>query len=175
MRKKRMEKVPGRRGPGVATITMETISLSGLLNAIDGVASHEGRVLIMTTNKPESLDEALVRPGRVDLQVGFTNASQHQAMDLFMRMYEAVPPPSLLVSSEKGAKDIDDWVGPKELKEIADAFGEMIPEGKFSPAEIQGFLLKRKKSPRRALDDAPGWIEATMKQKESKSKVTTVQ
>ncbi len=31
------------------------ISLSGLLNAIDGVASQEGRVLIMTTNKPESL------------------------------------------------------------------------------------------------------------------------
>lgn len=44
------------------------ISLSGLLNIIDGVASHEGRVLIMTTNHPEKLDEALIRPGRVDHQ-----------------------------------------------------------------------------------------------------------
>ncbi|KAK8058692.1 hypothetical protein PG994_009140 [Apiospora phragmitis] len=65
------------------------ISLSGLLNAIDGVASHEGRVLIMTTNVPESLDEALIRPGRVDLQVGFTNATREQARELFIRMYEA--------------------------------------------------------------------------------------
>ncbi|KXX72956.1 putative mitochondrial chaperone BCS1-B [Madurella mycetomatis] len=65
------------------------ISLSGLLNAIDGVASHEGRVLIMTTNKPETLDEALIRPGRVDLQVAFTNATQGQARELFVRMYEA--------------------------------------------------------------------------------------
>ncbi|EAQ85986.1 hypothetical protein CHGG_07239 [Chaetomium globosum CBS 148.51] len=66
----------------------KSISLSGLLNAIDGVASHEGRVLIMTTNKPEALDEALIRPGRVDLQVSFTNATQEQARELFMRMYE---------------------------------------------------------------------------------------
>lgn len=63
------------------------ISLSGLLNAIDGVASHEGRVLAMTTNKPEALHEALVRPGRVDLRVCFTNATRHQAKELFIRMY----------------------------------------------------------------------------------------
>ena len=35
------------------------VSLSGLLNAIDGVATHEGRVLVMTTNHPEKLDEAV--------------------------------------------------------------------------------------------------------------------
>lgn len=42
------------------------VTLSGLLNAIDGVASSEGRLLIMTTNRPEVLDAALLRPGRVD-------------------------------------------------------------------------------------------------------------
>lgn len=42
------------------------VTLSGLLNAIDGVASADGRLLIMTTNHPEHLDAALVRPGRVD-------------------------------------------------------------------------------------------------------------
>jgi chaperone BCS1 len=47
------------------------ISLSGLLNTIDGVASHEGRVLVITTNYPEKLDEALIRPGRIDVKVGF--------------------------------------------------------------------------------------------------------
>lgn len=43
------------------------LTLSGLLNAIDGVASAEDRILFMTTNYIEQLDEALIRPGRVDL------------------------------------------------------------------------------------------------------------
>ena len=51
------------------------VSLSGLLNAIDGVAAPEGHILIMTTNKPYELDEALVRAGRISVRVGFTNAS----------------------------------------------------------------------------------------------------
>jgi len=70
------------------------ISLSGLLNAIDGVASHEGRVLIMTTNHPEQLDAALVRPGRVDRKVGFRLAMRDEVRELFVRMYR--------VSDEEG-------------------------------------------------------------------------
>ena len=42
------------------------ITLSGLLNAIDGVGASEGRILIVTTNHPENLDSALMRPGRID-------------------------------------------------------------------------------------------------------------
>lgn len=45
----------------------EGITLAGLLNAIDGVFSRDGRLLVMTTNYPEKLDSALTRPGRVDL------------------------------------------------------------------------------------------------------------
>ncbi|KAL8872148.1 MAG: hypothetical protein Q9174_002170 [Haloplaca sp. 1 TL-2023] len=63
------------------------ISLSGLLNAIDGVASHEGRVLLMTTNCPEKLDEALIRPGRIDMKIAFTKATRSQLTELFIRMY----------------------------------------------------------------------------------------
>ena len=43
------------------------VSFSGLLNAIDGVASQEGRIFIMTTNHAEKLDAALKRPGRCDV------------------------------------------------------------------------------------------------------------
>jgi chaperone BCS1 len=64
-----------------------TITLSGLLNAIDGVASQEGRVLILTTNHPDRLNEALIRPGRVDLQIKFDLANKQQIKDLFLRMY----------------------------------------------------------------------------------------
>ncbi|TPX10930.1 uncharacterized protein E0L32_008136 [Thyridium curvatum] len=199
------------------------ISLSGLLNAIDGVASHEGRVLIMTTNKPESLDEALIRPGRVDLQVGFTNSTQEQARELFERMYEAdhhhhhhhhnKPSSSGPGAAAGGAnghivdnfssshmngsaagprKDGEDGeqqatttaeishderldMSPEELKRIAAEFADKIPQGRFSPAELQGFLLKRKKNPRRALEEVGRWVEAMVQLKESKTKVLQVQ
>lgn len=221
------------------------ISLSGLLNAIDGVASHEGRVLIMTTNKPEALDEALIRPGRVDLQVGFSNATQEQAKELFVRMYEAdssplirnalrnglnVPQrtpsnkkmannhtpgdqksmqsPASTISKDTASndgftsdgstevdetsssppspgkpmhlhgdvKEDDEDLSQEQLAEIAASFAQKIPPGQLiSPAEIQGFLLKRKKQPRTALAEVEAWVEALVKQKASKTKVLKVQ
>jgi chaperone BCS1 len=142
------------------------ISLSGLLNAIDGVASHEGRVLIMTTNKPEDLDTALLRPGRIDLRVEFTNATTHQARELFMRMY--APESRQFLS---GATKADDKAGPPtsaELSKIAEGFSSKIPSGEFSPAELQGFLLKYKEAPRNALSKVEIWVQNAMGKKASK-------
>lgn len=42
-----------------------TVTLSGLLNAIDGLAAPEGRLLFATTNHAEHLDPALIRPVRL--------------------------------------------------------------------------------------------------------------
>ena len=42
------------------------------------MAAQEGRMLFMTTNHPERLDSALVRPGRVDLKVRIGAASVDQ-------------------------------------------------------------------------------------------------
>ena len=47
------------------------VSFSGLLNALDGVRSQEGRIVFMSTNHIEKLDPALLRPGRADLHVRF--------------------------------------------------------------------------------------------------------
>lgn len=44
----------------------ETVTLAGLLNAIDGLASRENRILIVTSNHAGQLDPALLRPGRID-------------------------------------------------------------------------------------------------------------
>lgn len=55
-------------GDRLSVDSTKGISMSGLLNAIDGVGSRENRILIMTTNYEEELDEALTRPGRVDLR-----------------------------------------------------------------------------------------------------------
>jgi chaperone BCS1 len=52
-----------------------TISLSEVLNSLDGMFSVHGRILIATTNHIENLDSALIRPGRIDLkiEIGYVN------------------------------------------------------------------------------------------------------
>ncbi|AYV76713.1 MAG: AAA family ATPase [Terrestrivirus sp.] len=59
------------------------ITLSGLLNALDGVNECEGRILIMTTNRPDELDEALIRPGRIDKKYYFDYCSREQIGDIY--------------------------------------------------------------------------------------------
>lgn len=57
---------------------MNALTFSGFLNAIDGVRSQEGRIIIMTTNYKEKLDPALLRPGRVDEMYEINYASKYQ-------------------------------------------------------------------------------------------------
>ncbi|KAJ4288314.1 hypothetical protein N0V88_007352 [Collariella sp. IMI 366227] len=125
------------------------ISLSGLLNAIDGVASHEGHVLIMTTNKPDTLDEALIRSGRIDQRVHFPNANGEEAGELFVQMYEpdCIPREGDDLSQERS-----------KLKGLAAQFASKIPPGEFSQAEIQGFLLTMKSMPQNAVAKAEEWV-----------------
>merc|ERR1712151_1051684 len=56
----------------------DALSLSGLLNVLDGVVDSPGRILVMTSNHPEKLDPALIRPGRINkrLHLGYMDAEQ---------------------------------------------------------------------------------------------------
>jgi chaperone BCS1 len=63
-------------------------NLSDILNAIDGIQSNHGRILILTTNCIEELDSALLRPGRIDLkvEVGYVdNFILNQFMEKFYK------------------------------------------------------------------------------------------
>lgn len=64
------------------------VTLSGLLNALDGIATPHGLLTVMTTNSPDSLDSAVVRPGRVDLVEHFGNADRAQVARLLGRWYD---------------------------------------------------------------------------------------
>lgn len=64
-----------------------SVTFSGLLNALDGVRSQEGRILMMTTNHREKLDPALLRPGRADVHVELNNASEKQMKGLFRKFF----------------------------------------------------------------------------------------
>jgi chaperone BCS1 len=63
------------------------VTFSGLLNALDGVASSEERIIFMTTNHYDRLDPALIRPGRVDIREHLGDAAGEQARRLFVKFY----------------------------------------------------------------------------------------
>lgn len=182
--------------PANGTTTPATtgrISLSALLNVIDGVASQEGRVLIMTTNHIEKLDEALIRPGRVDMTVRFSLADTTMVKTLFKGIFATMEgdlPKSrkkaeaLGISRTLLLKKLPESVSPVEKEELekeevvqreaeearisalADKFADIIPSHTFSPAEIQGFLLKHKRNADAAVAGAGQWIKDTIAQKE---------
>lgn len=64
----------------------EGITLSGLLNCMDGLTAPDGAVIVMTTNHPELLDPALLRPGRVDVRVDFQPATRSQIEKMCQRL-----------------------------------------------------------------------------------------
>ena len=117
------------------------VSLSSLLNVLDGVASHEGRVLIMTTNHIEKLDAALVRPGRVDKRVEFRLANEDVMAQLFTVVFAHSPADG----PEKG-----DGVDVETVEQLAKEFAAQLPKEEFSPAEILSLLLEHKHSATKA-------------------------
>jgi chaperone BCS1 len=153
----------------------------------------------MTTNHPDKLDEALIRPGRVDHQVEFKNTTQEETEELFVRMYTKDLPRTYTSSTanetangtsitgaalnsvvehgedEKPNEEPSDELTSDELSQTAKEFAKKVPDGVFSPAEIQGFLLKRKNDPRKALNDVGAWVEGMEEVKEKGSKLLQVQ
>lgn len=63
------------------------VTLSGLLNGLDGISTPHGLLTVMTTNTPDVLDRAIIRPGRIDLVEHFGNADSDQAQRLLNYWY----------------------------------------------------------------------------------------
>ena len=104
----------------------DTLTLSGLLNALDGVVATEGRIMFMTTNYREKLDPALIRPGRCDVEMLLDCATEQQAEELFMHFYPDHP---------DVAKDFSNKMAGKSM------------------AELQGLLIKHKNNPTKILEE----------------------
>ena len=126
---------PGSSGGAKAPPSASRITLSGLLNAIDGIGAHDGRILYATTNKYLALDPALCRPGRMDLHIEFKLASRYQAQELFRCFY--MP----------GDDDIDDEEDRRQAAATEDDAGEKIPDS--------GYSSPRDATPERDLISAP--------------------
>ncbi|KAL1748780.1 P-loop containing nucleoside triphosphate hydrolase protein [Schizophyllum fasciatum] len=164
------------RPDGGSTIASR-VSLSGLLNALDGVGAQEGRILFATTNHYEALDPALCRPGRMDVHVEFKLASRYQARELFRHFYaprhkddraarssSPVRATSPLVGVASAASSDSGYHSFRLGAAVADAlaarFAEAIPEREFSMASLQGYLMSYKVRPQDAVDNVDQWVAA---------------
>lgn len=98
------------------------LTFSGLLNAIDGVAAGEGRILFATTNHIERLDPALIRPGRIDRKELIGYADQQQLRRMFVRFFGDSDP------------------------SMADYFADSLKDLELPMSAVQTFLIKHAES-----------------------------
>lgn len=104
-----------------------SITLSGLLNALDGLVSGtSGRLTVLTSNHPNLLDQALLRPGRVDMAVEFSWPGRAEVVALFRSFY---PSPA----DEAAAEEFADKV-----------MGGGYPEPARSMAALQQLFIKHR-------------------------------
>ena len=62
-------------------------NLSYFLNIIDGLNECSGRIIVMTTNKINYLDKAIIRPGRIDLKINFTKYSKEDVKGIINKFW----------------------------------------------------------------------------------------
>jgi chaperone BCS1 len=70
-----------------ATSDRGGVTLSGLLNVLDGFHAPENVIFVMTTNDVEVLDPALLRPGRIDYRLFLGEAAESQKAELYRRFF----------------------------------------------------------------------------------------
>jgi mitochondrial chaperone BCS1 len=92
------------------------VSYSGFINALDGVAAHEGSVVFLTTNHPQLIDEAAIRSGRVDFRMELGLCDRDQLARMFRKFFDDEP--------------------------AAARFAEAVAADRWSPAQVQERLLK---------------------------------
>ncbi len=103
-------------GAELAVKPEESVTLAGLLNAIDGMASRENRILVVTSNHADRLDPALLRPGRIDRR-------------------ETIG----LLTEETARRMTIAWMGTDDGWFDA----EVLPRLPMAPAALQEWLLER--------------------------------
>lgn len=103
----------------------EPIDLAFLLNLLDGTLEAPGRIIAISSNHPERIDRALIRPGRIDMIVELKKCNVAIIKEMVNSFYDRV---------------FDEWTTP-EL------------EYKWSPAEVNQVLFRNFKTPEIAIEE----------------------
>ncbi len=72
----------------ITTNPDDELNLSCILNIFDGIIEMPGRIIIMTTNYPEKLDKALLRYGRIDMNINLSKASRNITLQILSSFYD---------------------------------------------------------------------------------------
>ncbi|KAJ3416384.1 mitochondrial chaperone [Chytridiales sp. JEL 0842] len=111
------------------------ITLSGLLNVLDGLISQEGRLVFMTTNNLAALPPSLLRPGRCDRRYFLDYADADMVKRLYIRFFEPLLPT------------------PEEAAEIGERVATKLTtcaKGKLGCAQLQGYFMRCSDDPHAA-------------------------
>ena len=131
-----------------------TVTASGLLNALDGLAAGEDRIAFLTTNHIDRLDPALIRPGRVDMMVRIGEATRYQAAQMWDRYYGDI---------DEGGKGRERFL--RRMDELGlfggDSSDPGVPRRHTSTAAIQGLFQFNKGDMEGAIKMAEGLIPRT--------------
>ena len=111
--------VTKKDGDSLDDIRASFLTLTGILNSLDGVCSLDGNIVFMTTNHLEQIDPAVYRSGRVDHVVELPKIDQKTVKDYFCRLYDGIEE-SVTEFKEMKACEINSVVfKSKESKEVA--------------------------------------------------------
>jgi hypothetical protein len=105
--------------------TKETLDLSFLLNLLDGTLESNGRILAISSNFPERIDRALIRPGRIDMIVHFKKCNRKILKEMVTSFYD---------------------------KEYVGLSADVL-DYKWSPAEVNQILFRNFDTPENAIKE----------------------
>ena len=98
--------------------TQQKMNLSYLLNMLDGINECSGRILVMTTNRVEVLDKALIRPGRIDIKIHFQECTRYDVLRLMQQF----------------------WPDNDDLQDLTTKDLKPDVDGKYTPAELMNLF-----------------------------------
>ena len=101
------------------------MDFSTLINILDGICSSHGTIVFMTTNHLELLDDALIRPGRVDKKYLIDYCDKFQ---------------------------IESFID-KFCPEQAESLKDKIIEDKIPPVELQNYFLEYENDPKALIEN----------------------
>lgn len=110
----------------------DNLTLGAILEVLDGIIETPGRVIIFTTNHKDKIDPALLRPGRIDMQIEFKKLRGTHINQIFEK-----------------------WYGYPISNESVD----LIPDYKFTQAEVSQLLFKHDKDSNAFLKDISSTLD----------------
>lgn len=128
-----LKKISSSKYPSVnldnSKLNDDSLNLSCLLNVLDGIIELHGIMIIFSTNHPEKLDEAFLRPGRIDFKQEFKRANKQTIISIFKSKFD-------IEDDDDNNNNINN--NKITIKFIKEKFIDYV----LSPAEIQSICFK---------------------------------